>query len=464
MIRSTGIGSGLDVDNIITQLMNVERIPLQKLQSKESSIQTQVSTFGQLKSMLDSFGTQLTELKQLGKTNFFTTSISEPSRLDLTVSNTNSSIGNHTIVVSQLASAHKIASTGFAAANTSLGTTGSLNIQVGAQSFSITVDSTNNTLEGIKNAINNSNNNKGVQASILKVNNGSSDEYRLVLTSKQTGADYAISLSDTTGNTASTLNVSQTLNPAQNAQFTFDGYTVSRNSNTINDVVDGLTFTLKDNNPSPITIKINQDNDARNKDVLDKMKNFVTKFNDIINFIDNKSASAAEKDSTFNNIKREMRNVIEKAATGLNINLLAELGIKTAGSEKLSTSSGEAYVSTGKLKLDETKLKDLLNTKFDDVIKTLNDGTQGYLTRLSSTVDNLEKFNGLIDQKQKGLQSRLKNLDNQINKEQTRLDSTEQTYRQQYTKLDKVMSQFKSTSDYLTTQLSQLLPNNNSDK
>lgn len=465
MIRSAGIGSGLDVNGIITQLMNVERIPLKKLQASESDVNAQISTYGQLKNLMSDFETEINNLRDLGSKNFYSSTVSDSNRLNVSLDNSNVSLGSHTISINKLASAHKIGSDGFAAANTSIGATGTLEIQVGTESFQINIDSSNNTLEGIKNAINNSNNNKGVQASIMRANNGGSENFYLILTAKNTGANSAISLQDVSGNVASTLNVTNQIKPAQNAEITIDGFNMSRASNVINDAIQGVTLTLKSETTDPITLNINNDNDAKITNAKDTFQKFVDKFNQIIGFLDEKRVAGSDNDSTFLLIKRQIRNVVENAASSVSaFKNLSELGITTSKSERLTAKNGVEYVVNGKLSIDSSRLDSVLKSNFDAVLNTLNNSTDGYITRLAQAVKDINKFGGIISQRNDSLNSRENYLEGRIAKEEARLTLTEQAYQKQYANLDRIMSQFNSTSSYLANQFEQLLASNQDKK
>lgn len=453
-ITSAGVGSGLDINGIIDAIMGAEKIPLQKMQSKSKTISSQISVTGQLKSLFTDFQTQLTNLKKAVTQNYFTITPSDSNRLAATVDSATASLGTHSIVVSKLASAHQINSDGFTSSTTSTGATGDLNIQVGSNSFQISISNSNNTLEGIRNAINNSSSNTGVQASILKVNNGSSDEYRLVLTSKNTGSAGAITLSDLSGNVAATLNVTHQINPAQNAEFSVNGFSVVRSTNTISDVLQGVTFTLKSSDPSPMTLSVASDNDTRNTSFKSAIQGFVDKFNSVIDYVNKQEANdESGNGGTYRLIRSQLRSVIENPATSAGTyTLLKELGISTKAPEDLTRPTGAVYKSIGKIQLDTTTLDSMLQNNFTDVVNVLTNSTDGYINRMQTVSNNINKFGGTIDLFKTTLTSRQKTIDDRIVREQNRLDNYQENLQKQYARLDSLLGQFKNTNDYLARQ------------
>lgn len=257
------------------------------------------------------------------------------------------------------------------------------------------------------------------------------------------------------GNVAATLNAVNQISPAQDAQFSVDGYSVIRSSNIIDDVLGGVSFTLKSNDNTPMTLNITEDQTSRNKAFSDLVSGFVDKYNNLVSVLDNQQASQTKGDRTFNLIKQQLRSVIDNSAVSLSqFSTLKSIGISTKASEKLTTSSGVQYVSYGKIELDSTKLNSFLTTNFNDVLKTFNNSTDGYITRMTSKITDLTKFGGTVDLRLKTLNSNQRTLDDRITREQDRLSKVEENLRLQYSRLDTILAQFKNTSDYLTKQLS----------
>ena len=181
-ISSPGISSGLDVNGIISKLMELERIPLTKLNMRETDYQAKVSAYGTIKSTLSSLRTAANALQNTATFTSNTASVSDSTVLSASASTT-AAAGTYNISVTQLAKFHTVRSNTAYAATSDTFNSGTLAIKIhGGAAVNVTIDNTNNTLAGIRQAINNAN--AGVTATI--VNDGSTN--RLVLRSNTSGS------------------------------------------------------------------------------------------------------------------------------------------------------------------------------------------------------------------------------------------------------------------------------------
>jgi flagellar hook-associated protein 2 len=465
MIRSAGIGSGLDVNAIITQIMNAASFPLSKMQGQQKDLTSGISSFGQIKNAFNDLSNSIKNLQAGAQQNYYLANVSDPTVLSATTNNSEVSLGLHTVSVTQLASASKIASNEFADTTTSIGATGTLNVNVGSNSFQIIIDNTNNSLQGIENAINNNINNTGVRASIMQVGSSSSPKSLLVLTSNETGLTNTVSLSDASGNVASTLNLVNTINPAKDAIFNVDGYDISRSSNVVTDVIQGVSLNLNKTTSSPITLQISSDTATVTSKAQAAISDFVSKYNNVIGFLDNGDASNTQSDSTFHLLKVQLQNAILAPATSSsNLSRLADLGISIAPAARLQTLTGIQYVSTGSLTIDANKLTGVINTNLSDIYKVLNNSTDGFLTRIQNAATQITQLGGTIDSHTQSLDKQNTALENRILAEQGRLKSMQSNLQNQYAALDALISQMKSTQDYLTQQLDSTNSNSKNNK
>jgi flagellar hook-associated protein 2 len=271
-LSSAGIGSGLDVNGIVTSLMAIEQKPLTNVTNQKTSYQSQISAYGTLKSSLSTFQTVVSSLSSASKFNAQTVASSNTSVFTATANGT-AAIGDNAITVSQLAKSQKLTFAGTANVADTVGL-GTLNISFGTynsstavapiipNSFtpnaaktdvSITIDSSNNTLSGVRDAINASN--SSISATI--VNDGTINH--LVITSKDTGEvnTLKITTTDSDGNNTDNAGLSQLaydptvangsgknmsqMQAAKNALLNIDGINVVKASNTIADAIDGVT-------------------------------------------------------------------------------------------------------------------------------------------------------------------------------------------------------------------------------
>lgn len=308
-ISSLGIGSGLDLNGLVTKLMEAEKLPLTALAKKEADFQAKLTAYGTLKGAFSSFQTAVRGLST--PTKFGTT---KASAADATVlAATTSSIakpGSYSIEVSKLAQSHKIASGAFDDPASSIGT-GTLTIDFGtydsgANSFavnpdktskSIAIDASNNSLSGIRDAINEAD--AGVTASIINDGEG----YRLVLSSDESGAanslriqvsnDGDASNTDNAGLSRLAYNPTAPSDPdeetgpgkymlekiaAQNAELEIDGIAISKSTNSIGDAITGVTLNLlKTNAGSATTLTVARDT----ANVKTAVEGFVTAYNEL---------------------------------------------------------------------------------------------------------------------------------------------------------------------------------------
>ena len=326
-ITAAGLGSGLDINGIINSLMAVERQPLDALNTRETEFKTQLSAYGQLKSALSSFQTAMDGLGSVSKFQVFSATSSDDTVLTTTADST-AAAGSYSVVVTQLAQAHKMASTGFADTTTSIGsTTGTIRIANTTTSFDVAI--TDDSLSGIRDAINNDSNNIGVTATIINVDKaGGGTENRLVLTSNDTGTENSLTVSDVSGTTATTLAMATvTGHAAQDAIFTVDGFTVTRSSNSVSDALQGVTLNLVQGGGASATITVAHDTDTVKKNV----QALVDSYNKLQNTLKSLHEGDLKGDNTLLSIGSQLRTTLNTAPTGLTTSLqyLSEINITT---------------------------------------------------------------------------------------------------------------------------------------
>lgn len=389
MATTSGIGSVLDVNTIVANLMAVEQAPLNKIATQKSAYQSQISAYGTLKSALSTFQTSLTALSSLSKFNAQTITSSNTAALTATSSGT-ATVGSYDINVSQLAKSQKLSVGGFSSPSDVVGT-GTLTISFGtftpevvtpptASSFTpnaaktdlnITIDSSNNTLAGVRDAINAA----GGSVSATIVNDGTTN--RLVITSKETGEvnSLKISVADDDGNNLDAAGLSQlaydpqatsgagknltVLQDAKNAMLNIDGINIVKSSNSITDAIEGVTLNLvgvTSGSALNLSVATNQDAiktsvtsfvDAFNK--LDTTLRNLTKFDDT-----GKANGALIGDATARSVVTQIRSVMNTAvANGSSLNSLSQIGV--------------SFQRSGQLSLDADKLSKAVTTNFNDI-------------------------------------------------------------------------------------------------
>lgn len=323
-----------------------------------------------------------------------------------------------------------------------------------ADAVSITLDSSNNTLEGIRTAINASG--AGVTASI--VNDGSDTPYRLVLTSNSTGTESAMTVTytgtDSTDQASSLLgydgssgNMTQTVK-ALDAELTLNGISITSQSNTVEGALQGVTLNLSATSSSQ-TLTISQDTDA----IYDAISTFVTAYNSYVSSVDTLTAYNADSDtagellgdSTTRRISTELSSDLYTAIGSGTFSYLSQLGI--------------SLEVDGTLLVDEDTLTSAITDNIDAVSEFFigTDGTSGFIGQMTDDLDNyLDEDSGLIVARTDSLESKLVQLEERYVEKQALIDSEMARWTDEFTQLDTLISSLNSTSDYLTTQFDAL--------
>ncbi|MGS0726103.1 flagellar filament capping protein FliD, partial [Shewanella sp. 0m-11] len=313
-LTATGIGSGLDINTIVGVLVDAEKVPKEAIFDKtEKTIEAKVSAIGTLKSQLSTFQDALEKLSDPASLNIRKVSTGDSSYFSA-VADKNAQSGSYQIQVEQLATFHKVAGTNVADASAALGQ-GKLDLSVNGKAFSIEVEA-GDSLEAIAKKVNDSADNSGVTATIIKSDGGS----RLVFSSDESGTDNQVTVSatDTVGTGLNDMfgagNLTE-LQAAQNAIVHIDGQKVTSQSNDVENAIAGVTLSLTDADVAKTsTLKIEQDNEA----VKDNVKGFVDAYNTLIDSINKLSsydvekeeAAALQGDSMIRSIESQLRNMI----------------------------------------------------------------------------------------------------------------------------------------------------------
>lgn len=434
-ITSAGVGSGLDIESLITKLVSAERSPTEtRLTTKQSVLNTQLSAVGTFKSVLSTLQTKLAALKSDGDLMTLSATSSDTDILGVSTSSA-ATRGNYQVEVLSLAKSHKLASTAFAGADTSLGA-GDVTIGVAGKSFTVTLGDTQNTLADLKNAINKASDNTGVTATLISESGGT----RLVLSSNETGADNTVTVS------SSLLGFTEQ-QAAQDAHVRVDGYDVYSASNSVSDAIDGVTLKLQKAEPgTTLSLDVALDTDAAAKTV----QSFVSAYNSAIGTMASltkydagtKTAAVLNGDAMVRGAASTLRGILAGAgASGGSYQYLAQIGI-TAKAD-------------GTLELDSEKLSDALAND-SAAVQKLFAGDSGYATQLDAAIEKIVGDDGQVEARNDALQARLDTISGQLDDLDARMVKVEARYRQQYTSLDTLLASMQSTSSYLTQQLSAL--------
>ena len=447
-ITSAGLGSGLDIEGLVSKLVAAEGQPASvRLNTKEAKLQTDLSALGSLKGALSAFQTSLQGLKDVSA---FQARTAISSNTDLfTVSADSSAVaGSFSIKVEQLAQSAKMRSGDFTS-DTAVPGAGTLAIDLGASSFTITVAG-DTTLAGVRDAINKASDNPGITATLIKVDSGS----QLVLTSDKVGAANAISITATDtdaldGNDLTRLSTASltSIQSAADAIIYIDGQKVTKTSNSLSDVISGVTISLKKADPLKTeTLSIALDKESAKS----KVNDFIKAYNSLAGTMSSLSSYNAQTkqagqlfgDATLRGVQNQIRQVLANPVQGVaGVSTLAEIGIKTNKS--------------GMLELDSTKLDSVIASNFEAVSQLFASGN-GLATRFDNVLTNYLSFDGALSSRVDGVNKQIGDINDQRDKLNLRLTAIEARYRKQFTAMDALLGQLQATGSYLTQQLANL--------
>lgn len=438
-ISSAGIGSGLDVAKIVEQMVALEKSPLAKLEVKAEGIQTQISTYGEIKSLTSKLGDIVSKLTRDSAWN------------GVTISSSNSTItgamtgiaapGTYNIKVTQLAQAQTTVIGGAGAValakDETMGASGNIKLKMGAVEKEISVSSSD-TLTKIATKINEAE--MGIQASVVTDVDG---KERLMLRSKETGTDKAFSVEIDSALTK--LGQSQT-QAAANAKVELNGVELESSTNTFASTIPGMSFTVSEVTTNAATLTVKADTETMKKNIQE----FVDAYNELNELLakstkyteETKTAGVLQGDSATVSLQNSLR-MLTQGISGSKgaFTRLADIGIQMQQGGKLS-------VDTSKLDkglADLESLKGLFANKAD----SLGQGG-GIAVNFKSFTDKLLAFDGTLNTKTDSLERTLKSNSAEQEKVNKRAQTLETRLYQQYSALDVKMSSLNALSAYVT--------------
>ena len=457
-VTFSGLASGLESDRIIEQILELERRPIAALETRRDGLNTRLSIFTDLRTKTTSLRDQLRKLDNLGLLG--TTQSAEEEFSKFTASSSDSTVvtasatgraapGTLNLRVTQLAAAERRISTGFASETTDVGT-GTFSIQVGSgASVDVTIDSSNNTVSGLVQAINDAD--AGVRASIL--NDGdASNPIRIVLQGEATGTSNALTITNgLTGGTTPTLDATRITQDAADASIIIDpasaqAVTVTSSTNTFSDILTGLTVEAKSLSADGTNevIEVDANVDA----VVDSIRELVTAFNDVTSLIQSQfqidpstnRGGPLIGDSALTSLKAQLTRAIATSSGTGTLSSAAQVGIS------LDTSSG--------ITLDEDELRAQLTASFDDV-RDFFAGADGLADRLRSVADSfVDTVNGGLVARIDGTSSAIQEITEQITAAESRIGRVEESLIRQFATLERLVSDARAQGDFLSQFLS----------
>lgn len=437
IITSLSAGSGVDVSSLAQNLVDAERIPRENaINEKISKNEARISGYSAISFMMSELKTALSALQKKDSFNVTTNTVSHPNVLSVTTT-ASAELGSHTIQVSSLARPEIMMTQGsFGAGSDALNPVDWGDLKINGQT--VTVNTM--TPDGVVKAIND-NTALGVTAKLVKVGSGA-NAYKIAVTGKL-GEDLA--LTDNPAGDASSL-FSTTQSHSQ-ASFAVDGIAYTRNTNSISDVLSGVTLNLRGTSAEVASLDVARDTSS----IKDKLNAIVTAYNDandLLKEVANPKSTldtygaTLVSDSTARMVKQQLRSMMTAASStpGDKVSALWQMGISVD--------------ENGKMALDATRLDTALTQNFDDVVKALtgNRNVTGGTGATPSGVfgDAVTKINKLVAT-DGPLLAQSTNADKQntqyradLEKLKTRMDGLLQRYTKQFSVMDSFVGQINS--------------------
>lgn len=438
-LTSTGLGSGLDINSMVTAIVNAAIQPQQTLlQSSQTADQATISALGSLKSMLASLQTSVDAITTGGALSQLTANVSDSSAFSATAG-TGAVAGSYQVQIQTLAQANVIKSAAYGSANAAVGD-GTYTLTAGGKTFSVSIDSTNDTLSGLADAINGASDNSGVSATVVNASNGS----YLLLSATQTGVANAVSMTASPSSSMAFTSVQG----AADASGTIAGLPFDSASNIITGVLKGVTLNLSSASPNTTqTLSISANTSA----AATAVQSFVNAYNAAIQLIaaDTKytpgsgsgssatsgTAGPLQGDVSIQSLQQQLQSIVGGGVAGGSFTTLSQIGL--------------SFNDDGTIAVDNTKLTSALQQNPSGV-QGLFSGTAGLGTRLDTLLNNYAGAAGVIETKTGTLNDQITSITSQLSDLTARQTQLTAQYYAQFNAMDSVVAGYKSTADLLT--------------
>lgn len=442
------VGSGLDIPTIVSQLVAAERKPTaDRINTQGTAATAKLSALGSIKSSLSSLQSSLEALTKGANVLSYKATVPDGSGFGATVvtdpstGKSSAMPGTYNVEVVSLAQAQKLSSGAFAAG--AVVGDGKLTIAWGEQTLDVTINA-DSKLSDIAAAINKAANGKGVNATIITADDGQ----HLVLNAINAGTGGALTISASGGNggldalawDGNSGGLSQIV-AATNARVRVDGFERESSSNSISDLIPGVTLNLTKAEEGTVkTLTVAQDNSA----LKINLQAFVSAYNATTNLLKSSSAydsttnkaSTLTGDSMVRGLQQQLRNqvggnVVELKSLGVTINKDGTLAFNGSTFDK---TMGENPAAAAALLGKDGKL----STSLSGLLKSNLDST------------------GTLTQRTDALNKQIKKLEKDLDGLDARMEMVSARYTRQFTAMDSLVAQMQSTSNYLAQQLSTL--------
>ena len=444
-----GVGSGLDLTSIIDQMMEIERIPITRYENKRGEYTSMQSLWRELNTRLSALSNSLNGLKL--QSDFDKMKVTSADEAVVTATaNANVVQGNYKVKVIQLAKAEIAMSEKVDPEDAEELLQGEIRISINGKVVVLEETEEPRTLLDVAKAINKTED-IGVVATVV--------DGRLVLEAKNTNEEIKFFEGEEENAFLKQIGLlkeegegykTNILQERQGSIIELNGITIARDKNVIDDAVEGLKLTLKKETNEAVNLSVAADVDS----IIAKVKAFVDEYKKVQAYFDThtsftKGADGESNntgklfgDSTISNLKSRLRSMVTGVVEGLpedSIKMLSQVGIQIDRS--------------GNMTLDESKLREVLTEKPDQVKELFTKPETGLTARLQEFIKGYTTSQGIIDGKINYLADRIKDANKSIERLEARLEMRKESLIRQYTALDSALASLYSQGDWLATQL-----------
>ncbi|MCR8660507.1 flagellar filament capping protein FliD [Paenibacillus endoradicis] len=457
-ISITGLSSNLDTAQMVKDLMAIEKIPYTNLTTKKTNLQSEQTIFRTINTKLNALETAANALRYSGDFNVYKASSSDATILKATAS-TNAATGSYNINVDKLATSASASIKGISGAGSDWATSltglsiGGKTIDLSAAFDGVTLTNNKEALTALTNYINKNSGTLNVKAELVKTDD--SDNYAFSITSTTTGKQTSFDM-NVSGVTIDTANKKVSL--GQNAEFTMNGVSVTRSSNTFDDLISGVSVTLTKKGESTLDVK--QDTAS----ITSKIDAFVTAYNDLLVLVkDNLAKPTTEGkmnplqgDTLLKSISSQMYNMFT-ATVNSNSSLKSMADIGLTIDKGITTASG----MTGKITFDKEKFATALESNSSEVSKLFSNGDEankGIALNIANTIRSnyTSTVTGILNVKITGYDSEIKMVDDRLSAMDTKLEMREARIKLQFSNMETMLSSLKNEQNWLTSQFEAL--------
>ncbi|MCC6137485.1 MAG: flagellar filament capping protein FliD [Bdellovibrionaceae bacterium] len=435
-IKMAGIGSGMS--GVVDQIMAAEREPIKNLENRKKNFETKLNLVGDLEGKLTAVKTSLKDI--IGKTKFqdYTLAVSDPDVIAGSVQPDKAVGGQWKVEVVKLAENSGTLSNIVPTKDQTRMGVGYLKFETPKGSQSVYINDSNNTLQGIAQAINTQD--LGVSATVVQDGADGSDGYRLILSSEFYGNNQDVDFP-----TIYLLDGEADLyfdkeRESKNGLIKVNGFDVQVVGNKLEDVIPGVTLDLKSAKPGKVVdLNLTENYEA----IETKLKTFVDSMNGVLTFIQSQNqmnektdtSKTLGGDSALRSVEGRLRQMLQSSTFGGGaINRLSQLGVE--------------FNRSGTLEFKQDKFEKVLKTQPNEILTFLRgDGSPdaGFIGKVKTTIDNSLSSNyGVVSNKKKGLTTQINQIDRNIDNKEKSLATKEDQLRKKFSKMEETMSKLQA--------------------